>query len=83
MKKIIKKKEEEKVSNKQEFVSDNFAQELTHLCRMDSSISVLWTGPFPTEGVSVCQWPFLWDSKHKWVNVQHEEVLIRMTVYTK
>ena len=26
--------------------------ELTHLCRVESSRSSLWTGPFPTEGVS-------------------------------
>ena len=25
---------------------------LTHLCQMDSSTLTLWTGPFPTEGVS-------------------------------
>ena len=25
---------------------------LTHLCRVDSSILTLWTGPFPVKGVS-------------------------------
>ena len=35
------------------FLSLVAVKELTHLCRVDSATSTLWTGPVPTEGVSV------------------------------